>query len=183
MKVFAMFYLAPAWAAAAHSSDGHLPSMTSLIFPLINFLIFVFLIYRFALPAIKRALLSRREEILGAVYSADESLEKAEKTLRSYRDRLAGADEETKSLLESLREEGEREKAKILRDAEELAVKIKADADFVSQQEIKVARQQIRDEIARIAHETAENVIRSNLRPVDQERFVEQFLQGIEAVR
>ncbi len=183
MTAFAMFYVAPAWAAAAAGSDGHLPSMTSLIFPLINFLIFVFLIHRFALPAVNHVLASRRDEIIGAVQSADESLEKAEAALRSYRDRLAAADEETKTLLESLQGEGEREKAKILGDAEELAVKIKADADFVSQQETKVARQQIRDEIARVAHEAAENVIRSNLRPVDQERFVEQFLQGIEEVR
>ncbi len=181
MTSFAIFHVAEAWAAA--SSDGHLPSMTSLIFPLINFLIFVFLIYRFGLPAIKRILASRRDEILGAVQSADESLEKAEAALQSYRDRLAAADDEMKILLETLRGEGEREKTKILSEAEDLAAKIKADAEFVSQQEIKVARQQIRVEIARMARDAAEKAIRANLRPVDQERFVEQFLHGIEEVR
>jgi len=103
--------------------------------------------------------------------------------LRNYRDRLASVDDETKTLLETLRAEGEREKAKILREAEELSSKIRADADFVSQQEIKVARQQIREEIARIAQGAAENAIRANLRAADQERLVEQFLQGIEEVR
>jgi F-type H+-transporting ATPase subunit b len=103
--------------------------------------------------------------------------------LRNYRDRLASVDDETKTLLETLRAEGERERAKILREAEELASKIKADADFVSQQEIKIARQQVREEIAQIARETAESAIRANLRAADQERLVEQFLHGIEGVR
>jgi len=183
MRSFSIFYLAEAWAAAATGADGHAPSMTSLIFPVINFLIFVFLIYRFALPPARRYLVSRRDEILGAVRSADESKEKADSALRSYRDRLASADDETKTLLETLRAEGEREKAKILRDAKELAATIRADADFVSQQEIKVARQQIREEIARIAERAAENALRANLRAADQQRLVEQFLQGIEGVR
>ena len=181
MTPLAIFNVAEAWAAAG--SDGHLPSMNSLIFPFINFLIFVFLIYRFGLPAVKRFLVSRRDEIISAVQSADESLEKAETAVQSYRERLAAADNETKILLETLRGEGEREKTKILSEAEDLAAKIKADADFVSQQETKVARQQIRVEIAHMARDAAEKAIRANLRPVDQERFVEQFLQGIENVR
>ena len=174
MTPLAIFNVAEAWAAAG--SDGHLPSMNSLIFPFINFLIFVFLIYRFGLPAVKRFLVSRRDEILSAVQSADESLEKAETAVQSYRERLAAADNETKILLETLRGEGEREKTMILSEAEDLA-------DFVSQQETKVARQEIRVGIAHMARDAAEKAIRANLRPVDQERFVEQFLQGIEKVR
>ena len=177
-----MFSLVEAWASTAPGAEGHAPSMTSLIFPVINFLIFVFLIYRFALPPARRYLVSRRDGILAAVRSANESKENADSTLRSFRARLASTDDETKTLLETLRAEGEREKAKILREAEELASKIRADADFVSQQEIKVARQQIREEIARIAQRAAENAIRANLRAADQERLVEQFLQGIEGV-
>ncbi len=183
MRSLAIIGAAEAWASATPGAAGHAPSMMSLIFPVINFLIFMFLIYRFALPPARRYLVARRDEILGAVSSANESKNKADSVLRSYRGRLASADDETKILLETLRAEGEREKAKILREAEELASKIRADADFVSQQEIKVARQQIREEIARIAQGAAENAIRANLRAADQERLVEQFLQGIEGVR
>jgi len=183
MSSFTMFYLAEAWAAAAPAAHGHAPSMTSLIYPIINFLIFAFLIYRFVLPPARLYLASRRDEILGAVRSADERKEKADSAVRAYRDRLASVDDETKTLLETLRAEGERERAKILREAAELASKIKADADFVSQQEIKIARQQIREEIAQIARETAESAIRANFRAADQERLVEQFLHGIEGVR
>ena len=182
MSHFTIFFLAEASAAAATGAEGHAPSMTSLIFPVINFLIFVFLIYRFALPPARRYLVARRDEILAAVRSAHESKENADSALGSFRDRLASADDETKTLLETLRAEGEREKAKILREAEELAANIRADADFVSQQEIKVARQQIREEIARIAKGAAENTIRANLRAADQERLVGQFLQGIEGI-
>ncbi len=181
MNWYSLFFIGQAWAAAG--GDGHAPSMTTLLYPTINFLIFAFLIYRFALPSVRRILLSRRDQIRDEVGSADQSIEKAKATLQEYRDRLAAADNEVQALIETLRAEGEREKAKIIRDAEELGAKVKADAEFISQQETKVARQQVRDEIARVAHQSAEAIIQSHLRPVDQERFVEQFLQGIEGTR
>ena len=60
---------------------------------------------------------------------AAEAKEKAEGVVRDYQQRLAQADADAKGIREGLRAEGEREKARLLRDTEELASKIKNDAD------------------------------------------------------
>ncbi len=99
--------------------------------------------------------------------------------LLDYRNRLVHLDDETKKILETIRAEGEREKARLLLDTEDLVLKIRADADFLAQQEAKVARQQLREEIARIAQAAAENALRANFRATDQERLIDQFLVDI----
>ena len=68
-------------------------------------------------------------------------------------------------------------------DAEALARKIKADARFLAQQEVKMARQQIREEIAQQAAATATEVILRNISPADQGRLVEHFIQNIGQAR
>ncbi|MFQ5916383.1 MAG: hypothetical protein ACE5I0_01080 [Candidatus Binatia bacterium] len=179
MRLFELILSAQVWAASSTGAEAHSAPITHLIFPLINFLIFFYLLKRFLIPLIKNHLRTRREGILNAVKTADEDKERAEAVLRDYRGRLTRLDEETKEIRETLRTEGEREKAKLLREAEELALKIRGDANFLAQQEEKVARQQLREEIARKAQEAAERAIRANIRATDQERLIDEFLVGV----
>ncbi len=183
MRLFGILFLAELWAAPSAGVEEHAASVTELIFPLINFIIFVILVKRFLFPFIREHLRSRREEILGAVKEADEGRKRAEALCRDYRGRLAGLGEETKGIRETLRAEGEREKAKLLAEAEQFAVKIKADADFLAEQEIKMARQQVREEMARIAQAAAEKVVQRHLTSSDQRRLVQEFLHEVGEVK
>ena len=179
MSLFTILFLSDLWASSAAGVEEHAASVTQVIFPLINFLIFFYLIKRFLLPMIKDHLRTRREEIVAALGEADESKRNAEVMIRDYRARLARMEEEAKKLREMFRAEGEREKAKLLREAEELAAKIRADADFLAEQELKLARQKVREEIARLAQAAAQKVIQDHLTPADQKRLVEEFLSGV----
>ena len=96
---------------------------------------------------------------------------------------MARVEQEIENIRETLRTEGDRERAKLIHEAEELGVKIRADVDFVSQQEQKIARQQIREEIVRLAQAAAEKAIQANLGTADQERLVDQFLHQIEGTQ
>ena len=178
MSLFAMLFLSDLWAASPAGVEEHAASVTQVIFPFINFLIFLYLVRRFVLPLIKAHLRSRREEIVAALGEADESRRQAEAMVRDYRARLARLEEETRKIREELRLEGEREKAKLLRETEELASKIKADADFLAAQEMKLARQRLREEIARLAQAAAQRLIQDQLTAADQRRLVEEFLSG-----
>ena len=60
-------------------------------------------------------------------------------------------------------------------DAEESATKLKADADFLAEQEVKMAQQQIHGEIALLAEAAAERVIQEHMVAVDQDRMIESF--------
>ena len=179
MSLFAILFLSDLWAAPSPGIEEHAASVTQVIFPLINFLIFFYLIKRFLLPMIKDHLRTRREEIVAALGEADESKRNAELMIRDYRARLARMEEEARKLREMFCAEGEREKARLLREAEELAAKIRADADFLAEQELKLARQKVREEIARLAQAAAQKVIQDHLTPADQKRLVEEFLSGV----
>lgn len=174
--IFSSLLMAELWASASTEGAAHGASVTQLLFPLINFLIFLYLVYRFLLPQAKDYFRSRREEIASAVRGAGEGKREAEEKVQALRERISRLPAEAKRLQEELRTEGEREKARMLAEAEELAKKIKADAGFLAEQEVKIARRQIRSEIARFAQEAARKALQRHLSPADQKRLVEDFL-------
>jgi F-type H+-transporting ATPase subunit b len=177
-----LFRASEVWAAAS-GAEHHAAPISQLIFPFLNFLIFVYLIKRFVVPLIKGHLKSRREGLLSAVREADEGKKRAEAAVRDYRERLARLNQEVRQIEDSLKTDGEREKTKLLREAEDLASKVKEDARFLAEQEVKVARQKIREEMAGNARANAAELLRRNLSAADQERLVEEFVQGIGQVR
>ena len=183
MKLWELLFLAQAWAAAAAEAGEHAASVTQLVFPLINFLIFLYLLKRYLLPFAKDYFRSRRAEIAGAVKEAEEAKQRAEALLSDYRSRIARLDDETREIREALRAEGDREKTKLLAEAEELATRIKTDADFLADQEVKAARQELRREIARMAEAAAERLVQSHLTAVDQKRMVAEFMREIAEAR
>src|SRR3972149_5117614 len=93
-------------AAAEH----HAPSITQILFPLGNFLIYAYIIKRFALPVVRDFLRSRREGILTSIESAAESKTQAEAVVSSYQAKLAGIHREGGAVQAELRAEGGREK-------------------------------------------------------------------------
>ena len=91
-------------------------------------------------------------------------------------------DDECERIRQGLRAEGERERSRIVAEAEESAAKLKADADFLADQEIKMARQQIRGEMALLAEAAAERVIQQHMATADQDRMVENFSRQIQGL-
>jgi F-type H+-transporting ATPase subunit b len=177
-----LFVIAQAWASAAEA-DHHAPSISQIWFPLANFLIFAFIIVRYALPPVRNFLRSRHDQVVATLEEAAAKKRQAEAIVQDYKNRLARIEPEVESIQASLRAEGEREKAKLLSDTQLLAAKIKEDARFLADQEIKVARQKIREEIATQAESTARELVQRQLSPRDQDRLVEDFVRAIGQVR
>ncbi len=172
---------APAFASEAE--ERHAASAGELIFPFLNFLLFLFLIYKFVLPMARDYFKNRRASIAAAINEADEAKGRGEALLADFRSRLARLGDELRMIREALRADAEREKAKLLEEAAETARRIKADGDFLAEQEVRLARQELRREIVERAAQTAERLVRENLTPADQKRIVGEFLGEVEAAR
>jgi F-type H+-transporting ATPase subunit b len=179
---FEFLKITQAWASAA-GAEHHGSSIMQIVFPLGNFLIFAFIIKKFALPVVRDFLRSRREEVLAAIHGAAASKKQAEVLVSDYQGKLAGIQREIDTIQTELRAEGEREKDRLIREAETLAAKIKEDAVFLADQEVKAARQKIREEMAAQAESTARDLIRSHFTPGDQGRLVEEFIQNVGRTR
>ena len=179
MSFFEIFAVAQVWAAAGAEAEHHAPSINDIWFPLANFLIFAFIIVRYALPVFRNFLRSRRDAVLVTVREAAAKKQRAEALVQDYRGRLARAEQESQAIVDSLRAEAEREKAKLLSDAQALAAKIKEDARFLADQEVRTARQKIREEMAAEAEAKARELVQRHLSAADQGRLVGDFIQSI----
>ena len=183
MSLYELFATAQAWASTAGEAEHLAPSINQIWFPLCNFLIFVFIIVRYALPLVRDFLQSRRDEVLTTLRRAAAKKQQAEAMVQDYKGRLARVDQEVQSIQASLRAEGEREKGKLLSEAETLAAKTKHDTQFLADQEVKLARQKIREEMAKEAEATARELMKRELSPADQGRLVEDFIQNLGQAR
>jgi len=112
-----------------------------------------------------------------------ESKQRAEALVRDYKGRLQRLDQETRQIRDALKAEGEREKTRLLVEAEEAAARINADTDFLADQETKLARQELRREIARAAQASAGKLVQDNLTAADRRRMVEEFLSEVGGAR
>jgi F-type H+-transporting ATPase subunit b len=175
------FFVAEAWAAGG--SEHHAPEISGIIFPLLNFLIYAGIIYYFAVPLIRSFLKARHDEVLATVTGAAARKRSAEALVADYRSRLAKLNQEIESIQVSLKAEGERDKARLLREAEALAAKIKSDAQLLADQEVKAAKQQVLLELAEKAKVSAGDLIRRHLSQADQGRLVEEFIDDLGQIR
>jgi F-type H+-transporting ATPase subunit b len=181
MSLGKLFSAAEAWAAGG--AEHHAPDLSGLIFPVLNFLIYAGIIYYYALPLVRSFLKARHDEVLATVTEAAARKSRAEASVQDYRNRLAKLEQEIKSIQETLKAEGERDKARLLREAEGLAAKIKSDAEFLAEQEIKLAKRQVLQELAEKAKATATDLIRRSMSETDQRRLVDEFIQEIAHVK
>jgi len=170
-----------AWAAGG--AEHHAPPITDVIFPALNFLIYAFIIFKYALPAVRGFLKNRREEVIATMTQASAKKAAAQALVDEYKTKLAAVDREVQILQATLRDEGERDKAKLIGDANAMAAKIKEDARVLADQEAKMARQKIREEMAIQAEATARALLQRNLSVEDQNRLADEFIQSIGQAR
>jgi F-type H+-transporting ATPase subunit b len=175
------FFVTEAWAAGG--AEHHAPEISGIIFPLLNFLIYAGIIYYFAVPLIRSFLKTRHDEVLATVTEAAARKRNAEALVSDYRSRLAKLNQEIESIQASLKAEGERDKARLLREAEALAAKIKSDAQLLAEQEVKAAKHQVFLELAERAKASATDLMRRHLSQADQGRLVEEFINDLGQVR
>lgn len=180
-EIFNLWVTAEAWAAGG--GGHHAPSISDVIWPTVNFLIYAFIIAKYVVPALRGFLKSRREEVIATMSQASAKKAAAEALVNEYKTKLAGVDREVQTLQAALREEGERDKAKLIGDANAMAAKIKADTQLLADQEVKMARQRIREELALQAEANARTLLQRNLSADDQNRLADEFIQSIGQAR
>jgi F0F1-type ATP synthase membrane subunit b/b' len=78
VSVVEFFMTAQAWASAAAEAEHHAPSINDIWFPLANFLIYAFILVKFAFPLVRNFLRSRRDEVVSTISQASAKKQAAE---------------------------------------------------------------------------------------------------------
>lgn len=146
-----------------------------------NFAVLAGLLVHFGRKPLAAALVKRKQDIMQGIDEAQRIRTEAEQRLRQYEEKFGRLSEEAERLRAELRDQGERDKERIVREARERATKLRADAEHLLEQELAQVRQAL-------VIETVDNAVRSAGQLVvrqgtasDHERFAEVFLTQLKA--
>ncbi|HEY3815732.1 MAG TPA: ATP synthase F0 subunit B [Polyangiaceae bacterium] len=191
--------LAPGAARAAHeareaedkAADGeteHLPPINWTEFGgttppylamLINFGILVAGYYLLGRKPIAAALQNRRDTISKDIEEAHKMLAEAQARAKSYQAKLEHLELEVKTARAALVQAGEAERDRIVGDAEAKAERMRKDAEFLVDQELKQIRQDLWRDTVEAAVGAAEELLKKRVTAADQERMAEDYLADL----
>lgn len=148
---------------------------------LANTAILFYLLYRFAVKPLIVAVKNKKETVREALEQAKTAKEKAEEKYREYQNRIANLDDEIKIIVETLREEGEIEKNKIIETAAKLAEEIMSHAKELAEVEIKKARIELKKEAVLLSVKLAEEIVKREINELDHKKIVKEYVEKLGA--
>lgn len=145
----------------------------------VTFVILLLLLKKIAWGPILNSLSERENFIKDSVERAETAKKEAEELLEQNKANLAKAEEEAQKIIAQGREYAENLKSQILEESKVEAKKMIDDAAVEIQRKNAEAFNNLKGEIAGIAVEAAEKIIRSNLDKEKQEKIVNDFIDDL----
>lgn len=169
-------------AAAQKEESNFLVPNGTFIAELVAFVILLWLISRYVLPPLSKAMTARQDMIDRSIKDSQEAKERLEAAEAEYRELL----EQTKADASRIREEARAEGRAII---EEFRAKAQEEADRIrhrGEEQLAAEREQVvaalRADLGRIATELAERIVGEGLADDElQGRVVDRFLDGFDA--
>jgi F-type H+-transporting ATPase subunit b len=147
---------------------------------LINSAVLFWLLIKLGGPAIRKALLERKKRVASGIEAAAAMKAEAEGQLEFYEEKLRKLDQEIENIRTQMREQAEAERRRILAEAKSEREQLERDAHVLVQQELKVARQELFQEVVDQAIRAAEATIKMQVNEADQQRLADDFLATLD---
>jgi len=180
----ALFVAAVPTLAIASGDGGHEPKWSLTLWGFANFAIFFEIMRRFAWPLIKEYLQDRHDGVVEALEAADRAQQEAERLKAQFEMRMQSLESEAARAREEILELAKTEAERMVEQAEKTAEHIRRDAQLVADQEVARARRSLQEESAELVTKMAAELVSSQVKPEDQERFIADFLsEGREVAR
>ncbi len=145
---------------------------------LVAFLIFVWLLWKFAVGPIVKVMDERQDKIRESMASAERMQQELKATQARNEEALLEARREAQDIVATARQSGEQLLARAREEANAQAETYLTRAQETLRQESEQARQQLRTEVADIATLAAGRILRKELDPAAQKQLIEETLAG-----
>lgn len=149
-----------------------------LVIQLVAFLVFIWLLWKFAVGPITNVIDQRSERIRESIQAAERMQAELKETQSRNEEALLEARREGQEIVAGARKSGEELIAKARDEAGTQADEYLTRAQETLRQETVQARQQLRQEVADLAVLAAGRIIRKELDPQSQARLIEETLAG-----
>ena len=143
---------------------------------LFNFALLLFIYYRFGKKPVMDALKNRRAAIAKEIEDAQRMKNEAKGRAKKYQAKLAGLGDELEATKQGLLDAGKADQERIVREAEEKAARMRKDAAFMLDQEVRQMKLDLVKETVDVAIAAAEELLKKRVTQADQDRLAEEFL-------
>jgi F-type H+-transporting ATPase subunit b len=152
---------------------------TPLFAALLNLAVLGYVVYHFGRKPISEALVKRKHDIMSEIETASRLELEAKKRLSEYEDKFEQINDTLKSLKAEYAVQGEVEKKHIVAEAEERRLRMRRDAEFRVEQELRAVRIALMHEAVSSATTAAEEIIRKRTAQADIDRMSEEYLASL----
>ncbi len=175
-------YTAEREKAARGEKDAHgnpIVPVTPFAYLLLNAAILFFIYYRAGKKPIADGLQARHDTVAKDLAESAKIKAEAEARLAEYTTRLETLEEELQRIKGDIIKAGEGERARIVKEAEEKAERMKKDATFLLDQEMKQLRLDMIAFTVEAASTAAEQVLKSRIGASDHERLADEYVKQL----
>ena len=174
--LLAMFVALPALAEGGE----HGGSEEGLLWPLVNFALLVGVLVYLTRKPVQAYFADRRKAISDDLEKSAELQRQAEERHAKWQRRLVEIERELEEIRRLGRERADAEREQILADARESATRIERTARAAVDQELRRAREKLRDEASELAIELAAGLLGERVNDADRDRLVDEFIARVE---
>jgi len=165
--------------AAEHGEHAGFSGKTFAL-QLLNFGVLLFLLIWFGGRKMNQSLRARHEQLKGEISEAARLRDEATIKFQAHERRVAELEKEIAALRASLRQDAEREQARLIEGAQERAKRIQEEMRLQLSQQVKEAESILRAEVASASVKLAEELVRKSVNTDDQRRLAREFVAGFD---
>jgi len=163
----------------AAAKNPILPETKEIFWFLIAFAILFVVMWKKALPGVRKAMNDRTEKIRDNLEEAEQVRNEAQDVLKQYKRQLAEAREESNRIIEEARETAENLKRDMMERAETQVAELRER----SREEIKAAQEratsELQSRVGTMAIELAEKVVEQSLNRDANLRLIERYIEQV----
>jgi F-type H+-transporting ATPase subunit b len=159
-----------------------LPETNEIIWGSIAFLIILAGLWRFGMPAVRSAMEQRTERIRNSLDEAEQAKTDAESARADYQRQLSEAKGEAARIIEEARQQADAVRRDLTQRAEQEAQELRQrNAEQLEAERARVLGE-LRGQVAVLAVDAAERVVRANLDSEANRRLVEDYITNLGTV-
>lgn len=171
--------LTPALAIAAEGAGEERGTWGALIFYVINFLLFIGVLWKYALPAGRNFFRDRAVGIREGQSKAETAFREAQNLANRAAERMARLEAEKTQIASDLADETVYQIGRIYDLAQEAAARIRRDAQSSGAAMAENAQRQVREALAHAAGNLARELVTSSFEAGDQTRLLQGFVEKL----
>jgi F-type H+-transporting ATPase subunit b len=165
------------WAAG--DAGGDLAKWKDMMWRVINFVLFVGILYWAAGKRIGQIFSQRRSKIREDLVDLEKRRKDADQKLHEVEAQIQDLDKERERVLADFKAQGEKLRQGIIEQAHHKAEQITAQAKNAATQEYKLATDRLRDQLSDMVIEAAEKMIQNQLTKEGHEKLIQQSLTRV----